>query len=66
LTKQKSQKMKEKLKFLNLQIQQLNNDKSKLINQIVYLKIEELLPLLKDKKSEYFDMNNKLQMFIKE
>ena len=55
-----------KIKILESQIQQLNNDKSKLINQIVYLKIEELLPLLKDKKSEYFDMNNKLQMFIKE
>ena len=37
-----------------------------MINQIVYLKIEELLPLLKDKKSEYFDLNNKLQLFIKE
>ena len=55
-----------KIKILESQIQQLNNDKSKLINQIVYLKTEELLPLLKDKKSEYFDMNNKLQMFIKE
>ena len=55
-----------KIKILESQIQQLNNDKSKLINQIVYLKTEELLPLLKDRKSEYFDMNNKLQMFIKE
>ena len=55
-----------KIKILESQIQQLNNDKSKLINQIVYLKTEEILPLLKDKKSEYFDMNNKLQMFIKE
>ncbi len=55
-----------KIKTLESQIEQLKNDKSKLINQIVYLKTEELLPLLKDKKSEYFDMNNKLQMFIKE
>ena len=55
-----------KIKILESQIQQLNNDKSKLINQIVYLKTEELLPLLKDKKSEYFDMNNKLQIFIKD
>ena len=55
-----------KVKTLELQIEQLKSDKSKLINQIVYLKIEELLPLLKDKKSEYFDINNKLQMFIKE
>lgn len=55
-----------KIKTLNSQIDELNNDKLKLINQIVYLKIEELLPLLKDKKSEYFDLNNKLQLFIKE
>ncbi len=55
-----------KIKTLDLQIVQLKNDKSKLINQIVYLKIEELLPLLKDKKSSYFELNNSLQLFIKE
>ncbi len=55
-----------KIKNLTIQIEQLNNDKAKLINQIVYLKIEELLPLLKDKKSEYFDLYNKLQIFIEE
>ncbi len=55
-----------KIKNLNFQIEELKNDKLKLINQIVYLKIEELLPLLKDKKSEYFDLNNKLQLFLKE
>ncbi len=55
-----------KIKTLNTQIEQLNSDKAKLINQIVYLKIEELLPLLKDKKSEYFDLNNKLQFFLEE
>jgi small-conductance mechanosensitive channel len=55
-----------KIKALDLQIEQLKTDKSKLINQIVYLKIEELLPLLKDKKSEYFELNNSLQLFIEE
>ena len=55
-----------KIKALDLQIEQLKNDKSKLINQIVYLKIEELLPILKDKKSEYFELQNKLQLFTKE
>ena len=55
-----------KIKALELQIEQLRNDKSKLINQIVYSKIEELLPLLKEKKSTYFDLNNELQLFIKE
>jgi len=55
-----------KIKALDSQIEQLRNDKLKLINQIVYLKIEELLPLLKDKKSDYFELNNNLQLFIKE
>lgn len=55
-----------KIKALDLQIEQLRSDKSKLINQIVYSKIEELLPLLKEKKSTYFDLNNELQLFIKE
>ncbi|MDD2895224.1 MAG: mechanosensitive ion channel [Aliarcobacter sp.] len=55
-----------KIKALDLQIEQQRNDKSKLINQIVYLKIEELLPLLKEKKSSYFELNNNLQQFIKE
>jgi small-conductance mechanosensitive channel len=55
-----------KIKALDLQIQQLNIDKDKLINQIVYLKIQELLPLLKNRESKYFDLNNSLQQFIVE
>lgn len=55
-----------KIKALDLQIEQQRIDKSKLINQIVYLKIEELVPLLKEKKSSYFELNNNLQQFIKE
>ena len=55
-----------KIKALDLQIQQLDNDKDKLINQIVYLKIQELLPLLKNHESKYFDLNNSLQQFIQE
>ncbi len=53
-----------KIKALDLQIEQLKIDKSKLINQIIYLKIEELLPLLKEKKSTYFNLYNELQIFI--
>ena len=53
-----------KIKALDLQIEQLKIDKSKLINQIVYLKIEELLPLLKEKKSTYFNFFNQIQIFI--
>ena len=53
-----------KIKALDLQIEQLKIDKSKLINQIIYLKIEELLPLLKEKKSTYFNFFNQIQIFI--
>lgn len=55
-----------KIKALDTQIEQLKIDKSKLINQYVYLKVEELLPLLKNKKSSYFEMSNTLQQFMKE
>ena len=55
-----------KLKAVDLQIQQLDNDKDKLINQIVYLRIQELLPLLKNRESKYFDSSNSLQLFIQE
>ncbi len=55
-----------KLKAVDLQIQQLDNDKDKLINQIVYLRVQELLPLLKNRESKYFDSSNSLQLFIQE
>jgi potassium-dependent mechanosensitive channel len=55
-----------KIKALDAQIEQLKIDKSKLINQYVYLKVEELLPLLKNKKTSYFEMSNSLQQFMKE
>jgi potassium-dependent mechanosensitive channel len=55
-----------KIKALDAQIEQLKNDKSKLINQYVYLKVEELLPLLKNKKTSYFEMSNTLQQFMRE
>jgi len=53
-----------KLKLLDSQIAQLNSDKAKMINQIIYLKIEELLPLLKNRDSKYFEFSNSLQLFI--
>lgn len=55
-----------KLKAVDLQIQELDNDKDKLINQIVYLRVQELLPLLKNRESKYFDSSNSLQLFIQE
>lgn len=55
-----------KIKALDAQIEQLKIDKSKLINQYVYLKVEELLPLLKNKKTSYFEMSNTLQQFMRE
>jgi potassium-dependent mechanosensitive channel len=55
-----------KIKALDAQIEQLKSDKAKLINQYVYLKVEELLPLLKNKKTSYFEMSNTLQQFMRE
>ena len=55
-----------KLKNIDLQIQQLENEKVKLLNQIVYLRIQELLPLLKNNETKYFDLSNSLQLFIQE
>jgi len=53
-----------KITSLGNDITQLKNEKSKVIENIIYTKIEELLPSLKDKKSEYFDYSKSLQEFI--
>jgi potassium-dependent mechanosensitive channel len=51
---------------LNNDINQLKNEKEKVIDSFVYLKIEELLPYLQNKKSQYFDLAKNLQIFIQE
>ena len=53
-----------KIISLGNDITQLKNEKSKVIENIIYTKIEELLPSLKDKKSKYFDYSKSLQEFI--
>lgn len=53
-----------KITSLGNDITQLKNEKSKVIENIIYTKIEELLPSLKDKKSKYFDYSKSLQEFI--
>jgi len=53
-----------KITSLGNDITQLKNDKSKVIENIIYTKIEELLPSLKDKKSKYFDFSKNLQEFV--
>ena len=55
-----------KLKAVDLQIQQLDNDKDKLINQIVYLRVQELLPLLKIVNQNILIQVTLLQLFIQE
>jgi potassium-dependent mechanosensitive channel len=52
-----------KIESLNNDIIQLKNDKSKLVENLIYLKIEELLLPLKNKKSQYFDLSKNLQTF---
>ncbi|BAK74636.1 mechanosensitive ion channel domain-containing protein [Arcobacter sp. L] len=53
-----------KINSLENDINQLKNEKSKVIDNIIYTKIEELLPSLKNKKSQYFDFSKNLQEFI--
>ncbi|MDY3205583.1 MAG: mechanosensitive ion channel [Arcobacter sp.] len=53
-----------KITSLGNDITQLKNEKSKVIENIIYTKIEELLPSLKDKKSKYFDYSKNLQEFV--
>ena len=53
-----------KILSLNKDIEDLKNDKAKVIENIVYAKVEELLPYLQNKRSEYFDLSKSLQEFI--
>ncbi|MDY0052817.1 MAG: mechanosensitive ion channel [Aliarcobacter sp.] len=52
-----------KIGSLNNNIEELKNDKSKIVENLIYLKIEELLPYLKNKKSQYFELSKNLQTF---
>ena len=53
-----------KIAALNNDIEDLRNDKAKVIENIVYAKVEQLLPYLQNKRSEYFDLTKALQDFI--
>jgi potassium-dependent mechanosensitive channel len=52
-----------KIESLNNNIEELKSDKNKIVETLIYLKIEELLPYLKNKKSQYFDLSKNLQTF---
>ncbi|MEZ4694599.1 MAG: mechanosensitive ion channel [Aliarcobacter sp.] len=49
---------------LNNDINQLKIEKQKVIETMIYTKVEELLPPLQNKYSFYFDLNKNLQEFI--
>lgn len=53
-----------KLISLNNEIVQLNSEKTKIIESLVYTKVEELLPILQNKDSLYFDLNKNLYEFV--
>lgn len=53
-----------KIASLNNEINQLKIEKQKVIDNMIYTKVEELLPPLQNKYSFYFDLNKKLQEFI--
>ena len=52
-----------KTQSLNNDIQELKNEQNKIVENLIYLKIEELLPYLKNKKSQYFEFSKNLQTF---
>ena len=53
-----------KITSLNNDINQLKTEKQKVIETMIYTKVEELLPPLQNKYSFYFDLNKNLQEFI--
>jgi potassium-dependent mechanosensitive channel len=55
-----------KINSLNNDINLLKVEKIKIIENFIYIKIEELLPLLRNKKSQYFDLAKSLQSFVQE
>lgn len=55
-----------KINSLNYDISQLKNEKIRIIDNFIYLKIEELLPSLQNKKSQFFNLSKNLQIFIEE
>jgi small-conductance mechanosensitive channel len=55
-----------KINSLSNEINLLKVEKNKIIENFVYLKIEELLPLLHNKKSQYFDLAKNLQLFVQD
>ena len=55
-----------KIDTLNNELSLLKIEKNKIIDSLVLLKIEELLPSLQNKKSIYFDFAKNLQLFIQE
>jgi potassium-dependent mechanosensitive channel len=55
-----------KTKALEKELQQIKDDKLVQIDNLVYLKVEELLIPLQNKKNKYFDLNNSLEQFIKD
>lgn len=55
-----------KLNLLNNDLNLVKAEKTKIIENLVFLKVEDLLPLLKNKDSQYFDSSKNLQLFIQE
>lgn len=64
LDKAKISENEQKINSLNNEIDILKNEKSKVIDSMIYTKIEFLIPLLKNKDSKYFEINKELQDFI--
>ena len=55
-----------RINSLNNELNLLKAEKTKIIENLLFLKIEELLPLLRNKESSYFENSKNLQTFIQE
>lgn len=55
-----------RINSLNNELNLLKAEKIKIIENLLFLKIEELLPLLRNKESSYFENSKNLQTFIQE
>ena len=55
-----------RINSLNNDLNLLKAEKTKIIENLLFLKIEELLPLLRNKESSYFENSKNLQTFIQE
>lgn len=66
LDKAKISENTNKIKSSEKELIQIKDNKTKVIDTYIYLKVEELLIPLQNKKSRYFDLNKNLEQFMED